>query len=304
VESVPKATQWSTLILRSADPNTLLRGGSLIAFAPRVRSPVGLPITAAIISLAAMLVWLMYERRYEMEISGGEKIKVLIALQPIERGRTIQEEQLGVKEVPRAYAEDRAIKDVERQKVLGLRVSTGLSAQQTLMWTDVVAATEDKHALGTTVPPGSRAVPIRTSQEDAVSSMIRPGDYVDLIGLFGQQTTSADSRTSMVLLQKILVLATGLQTASGADDNTGKPNLAADHDTLLTLSLTVPQAQLLSVAVEKGHIMVVLRNPNDPRTLDQAPDLSAGILTDSNQRESLRGVRHGGIAPRLEGPPR
>jgi pilus assembly protein CpaB len=261
-------------------------------------------ITAAIISLAAIMVWLMYERRYEMEVSGGEKIKVLIALQPIERGRTIQEEQLGVKEVPQAYVEDRAIKDVERQKVLGLRVSAGLSAQQTLMWTDVIAATEDKHALGTMVPPGSRAVSIRTSQEDASSSMIRPGDYVDLIGLFGQQTTNADSRTSVVLLQKILVLATGLQTAPGADDNAGKPNLAADYDTLLTLSLTLPQAQVLSLTAEKGRIMVALRNPEDPRTFEQPPDLSAGVLTDSNQRENLRGVRHGGIATRLDERPR
>ena len=92
-------------------------------------------LSALVASALAVFVWVIYQRKFETEVSGGGKIKVLMAIRPIERGQPINDDALGVREVPQAYVEDRAIKDLERTKVLGLRVAVGVQPQQTLMWT-------------------------------------------------------------------------------------------------------------------------------------------------------------------------
>src|SRR6185295_10372514 len=96
-------------------------------------------IALVVASLGVFLLFL-YQKKFETEASGGEKIKLLITVKPIERGTVITEEMVATREVPQAYVEDRAVKEVEKAKVLGLRVGNTLQAQQTIMWPDLVTA--------------------------------------------------------------------------------------------------------------------------------------------------------------------
>ena len=253
-------------------------------------------ISALVAAALAALLWIAYQQKFEMEVSGGEKIKVLIAARVLEPGANLTEEAFIVREVPQAFVEDRAIREVERGKALGLRLLNGLQPGQSLMWTDVVTTDDTKRELSALVPAGSRAVSIRMSADDASSKLIRPGDYVDVIGVIGQSTSgSTDTRSSTVLLQRVLVLAAGLQTGATADDKRAKSsNFSSEYDSLLTLSLTVPEAQMLSLAAERGRITVALRNPADPRTFERPSELPSGTLLDSERREAIRSVRHGG----------
>src|SRR5262249_40880984 len=97
-------------------------------------------IIAFLVALTGAALLVLYTRRFERDASGGERIRLLVALKPIERGKPITEDSLTVREVPQAYVEDRAVKEVEKAKVLGLKVGTAVLAQQTLMWTDLVTA--------------------------------------------------------------------------------------------------------------------------------------------------------------------
>lgn len=229
-------------------------------------------LIAFIVAAVGVSLLVLYTRRFERDASGGERIRLLVALKPIERGKPITEDSLTVREVPQAYVEDRAVKEVEKAKILGLKVGTTVSAQQTVMWTDLVTANEERRDLSSLVQPGLRAVSIRTHRDDVSSAMIKPGDYVDVLAVVMDSTFSNENRTSMVLLQRVLVLAAGFETSP--DQMEKKKDLG---ESVLTLSLTLSQAQLLALASEKASLSVALRNPDDPLKPEQ-PRLSSSVF--------------------------
>jgi pilus assembly protein CpaB len=246
---------------------------------------------ALVFAVLGIILLVLYQQRFVAEASGGEKIKLLIAVKPIEHGKVITEEMLAIREVPMAYVEDRAVKEVEKARILGLRVGDTVQAQQTLMWTDLVTANEDRRDLSSLVQPGSRAVSIQMSKEGSSVALIRPGDYVDVFAVMAQD--KSDQKIAVVLLQRVLVLATGLDTSPEAVDQRDKRSNNNDSASLLTLSLPVTEAQLLALAQEKGRLAVALRNPEDQRTAVSIPDLDSRILFDAPQRSS-RGMVHAG----------
>jgi pilus assembly protein CpaB len=233
---------------------------------------------ALLVGLLGLFLMFLYQRRFEAEASGGEKIKLLTALKPIERGKPITDELLATREVPMAYVEDRAIKDVEKSRVMGLRVGNSVQAGQTLMWTDLATAQEERRDLSSLITPGSRAVSIRTSRDDSSIALIKPGDYVDVLGVMGDA-----NRSAVILLQKVLVLASGLDTTPDSIDR-DKATQMLEKEALLTLSLTLKEAQILALAADRGKIAVALRNPEDPRTLERPGDVSGDMLTDPVKR--------------------
>jgi pilus assembly protein CpaB len=213
---------------------------------------------ALVVALLGVVLLFLYTKRFEREASGGEKIRLLVAVKPIERGKPITEEMLSTHEVPMAYVEDRAIKEVDKSKILGIKVGTTIQAQQTLMWTDLTTANEERRDLSSLIVPGSRAVTIRTRREDASSAMVKPGDYCDVIAILPDGNTE----TAIILLQRVLVLASGFDTSPDAIDLTANKDRRLT-ESVLTLSLSLEDAQKLAVATEHGTVTVVLRGPQD-----------------------------------------
>jgi len=244
-------------------------------------------ILAFVVALLGVVLLVLYTKRYEREMSGGDKVKLLIAIKPIERGKPITDDMLSTREVPQAYVEDRAIKEIDKPKILGLAVATTVQAQQTLMWTDLATANEERRDLSQLIVPGNRAVSIRTRREDASSAMVKPGDYVDVIAVLPDPTQpGSDTRAAIVLLQKILVLASGYDTSPDAVDLTKK---RSQVEAVLTLSMKLDQAQQVAVAMDKGELNVVLRNPNDNAREDQVPKYSSTELIKSGPVTFIHG---------------
>ena len=244
--------------------------------------------------LAAMGASLLffYIRRFEQEASGGEKVKLLTTMKPLERGAVISDDALSIREVPQAYVEDRAIKNIDRQKIIGLKVGTALVAQQTLQWSDLAVANDARRDLSGLIQPGNRGMAVKASSDDKSFALIQPGDYVDVLATM-PSVDKADTRTAVVLLQRIVVLAVGLDTESrnGAD---GLKTTA--RDLILTLSVNLQEAQLLALAVDKGKLSVALRNPSDPRTVVGIPDMMSSTLTDTKVRTEVQTIRQRGPA--------
>lgn len=238
------------------------------------------------IGLAALGVTLqlLYMRRFEEEVSGGTKVDVLVAAQPIERGKSISVEMLGVHSVPQAYIDNRAIRAKDRDKILSLRTVTRVPVQQTLVWTDLVAVTDDQRDLSSLVQPGNRAMPIRAQFDEALQ-LIRPGDFVDILGVDG------DAREASVLLQRVLVLAAGLETnvERGADKR------AEQKSSVLTVSVSLQEAQMLGLAMSVGRLMVAVRNAADPRLLESPPNVSRLDVFDAVARGTIQVRRHSPI---------
>lgn len=242
--------------------------------------------------LAAMGASLLffYVRRFEQEASGGERVRLLATVKPLERGAVITEDTISAREVPQAYVEDRAIKFIDRQKIIGLKVGSGLAAQQTLMWSDLAVANDERRDLSSLIQPGNRAMAVKASGDDKSFALIHPGDYVDVIATMGAVDKS-DAKTAIVLLQRVLVLAVGLDTEARTTAEGGKTNA---RDLILSLSVNLQEAQLLALAVDKGKLNVALRNPSDPRVVAGIPDMLSTALTDTKVRSEVQTLRQKG----------
>ncbi len=243
---------------------------------------------ALLIALAsaavAVALFALYLKRYEQEASGGERVRLLVALRPLERGKPVTDDALGVREVPHAYVEDRSIREADKAKILGLRVGSLVQAQETLLWTDLAVASEDRRDLSALVQPGRRATTLHV-RDEGTGSMVRPGDYVDVIAVIGASGSSSDARSASVLLQHVLVLAAGNST-------TPEPTIdvkAGDaRSGQLTLSVTLAEAQLLALAAERGTLSVVLRGPEDGQAVERVPEVTLTSLADLPTRQAQR----------------
>jgi pilus assembly protein CpaB len=235
--------------------------------------PVFLGLLAGI---AGVVLLVLYMKRFEADASGGRKIELLVAVAPITRAKPITDDMLGTREMPQAYVDDRAVRASDREKIVGLRATQNVPVEQTITWSDVVATTDDQRDLSSLVQPGRRAMPIRVVFED-VLPLIHPGDFVDVIAVYG------DLKESSVLLQKVLVLAAGSET--GTDRSTADKRM--QRATILTVSVSLQQAQLLALAMDKGRLTVVVRNPDDQQTAETPPDMSASMLGDQSKRQGV-----------------
>lgn len=235
-------------------------------------------ISALFVALLGASLLLLYMRRFEIERSGGEPVKVLALTKALARGKTLTEDILAVREIPIAYVDDRTVKAAERDKILGLRTIAPLRAQNVLMWNDLAVSAEEHRDLSSLVTPGFRAVYIRAMRDDQGAPLINAGDYVDVIATLSQGETH-DRTASVVLLQKVLVLASGGKMSADDSLATADHRPAPSREEGLTLSLSLPQAQLISLAATRGQFSVALRNPDDDRTFDGIPDMHEGALT-------------------------
>ena len=249
-------------------------------------------LVAMLVAALGGFLLFAYLRRFEVEASGGALVKVLSARKQIEPGTVVTDEMLTTSLVPQAYVESRAVRDSEKARILGLRVSTPVQAQQTLMWTDLAITSDDRRDLSALVQPGMRAVGVRAANDDKSFAMIRPGDRVDVIGTM--QQSNMETRVSTVLLQNVLVLAVGMDTGA---ESAAPREKGQERDLLLHLSLNLPEAQLLALAAEKGRISVALRNPDDVRVTDGLADLSSTILTEPKGRKLVQDARRTPTAP-------
>ena len=247
---------------------------------------------AILVGILGAFLLVLYQRKFEIEASGGEKVKLLIAVKKIERGKPITEDVIAIREIPLAYVDERAIRESEKNKILGLKVGNTVKEQQLLLWADLTA-TDDHKDLSSLVLPGYRAVSIKASREDTSVSLIKPGDYVDVIGVLGAIGAAGnEAKNAVVLLQRVLVLATGNDTSPDQARDTKEANPYAQEN-LLTLSLTLTEAQVLALAAERGRLTVAVRHPDDQARTSGLVDLNFSQIVDEKERAKIKNVRTG-----------
>ena len=103
------------------------------------------------------------------------------------------------------------------------------------------------------IPPGRRALTIPVDDESSISTMLKPGDLIDLMVTL----QSAEKTATVPLMQGVKILATGKQTDVNNEvtDTTGYTNI--------TLDVSAEDAKNITLAASLGRISAILRNPND-----------------------------------------
>lgn len=235
-------------------------------------------IAAGIAAITGFALLHIYLSRREQEISGGPAVAVLVAARDISPGSTIRNENLGVRSVPRAYLEQRHIRASESEKIIGAMASTGIKANETVLWTDLAAAQAFGRSLSGLVQEGMRALTISTSS-GAFSGLIRPGDRVDVLFTAGARLGGEGAELTSTILQNLLVLAVGSDI--GGNDENARSSGSGNQ---VTLGTTAEQAQLLTQASQQGSLNLTLRNPNDIILLQALAKTTAADVTFASRR--------------------
>jgi len=244
-----------------------------------------------IISLGAAVASIglgqLYFQRLEAEVSGGPKIAVLVAAADVPVGATLTEARLAVRDIPQAYIEGRQVKASDLKKVVGVRVTGGLRANETLLWTDLAKFSDHSRVLSGLVQQGSRAVALDGRSSD-FRGLLRPGDRVDVLLTTDEKVQGA----TVTLLQNLLVLSVGSNIAR-VDEEASK---AASRGGGVTVSATLEQAQILAQAEVRGRLTLVLRNSEDITVIEGLPETTgATLLGAKDAPTSIRSAAKGSI---------
>jgi pilus assembly protein CpaB len=189
---------------------------------------------------------------------------------------------IGIRNLPSSYIEERHIQAADAQRIIGVRVSMGVKANESLLWTDLATTAQQRRDLSGLVRNGMRAVTVRADLTSNFGGLLRPGDRVDAL----LTTTRGDTRENVTipLLQNVLVLAVGADT--GAQELPGRREERQRFNEV-TVSTTVEQAQILTFAQQAGTLTLILRNPDDIAILEELPETTSADIMDVQRRVRL-----------------
>jgi Flp pilus assembly protein CpaB len=241
-------------------------------------------LASLVAALGAAALAHVYMQKLEDEVSGGPRIPILVAAEDVPIGSTLAEKVLAVRDLPRAYVEPRHIRASDLKKVIGVRVTAGLKANDTVLWSDLSQFSEHAKVLSGLIQNGLRAVAIDGRALD-FEGLLRPGDRVDV--LFTNTLKDDGASATFTILQNLLVLSVGGSIARG----NGQPPSATVHGTSVTVSATIEQAQLLTQAQLRGRINLSLRNSDDTTVVENVPETHAKDLQTAKDRLDWRGPR-------------
>ncbi|MEZ5741315.1 MAG: Flp pilus assembly protein CpaB [Burkholderiaceae bacterium] len=196
-------------------------------------------------------------------------VAAVVAGKDLPAGTVVSTESMAVREVPARFFSASMIAADDFDAFAGQRLQLAMAGGEPLLRT---ALGSPQGAFSDRVAPGIRAMTIQVDEVNSVSGMLRPGDRIDL--LFSTNLPMPgrprSGEIAAPLMQDLLVLATGSQTAGPNDA------ASADRFTTITVEVTPVQAQKLVLAQRGGRLTALLRNSQDRRAMDQrAMDLFA-----------------------------
>ena len=205
---------------------------------------------------------------------------VLCFKRDVPGGTVLSTSDIGVVTVPRTGLRGQALTADDRMLVLGRRSVMAHRRGDVVFWSDIEGGNPVSGGLAADVKRQMRAISINASGAAAVSGMIRPNDHVDVIGTFVFPDESGmaakDSMVTYTILQNVLVLATGRDTAK----TQGRAALGAtgaqsqSSYSTVTLEVTPREAEMLVFAGEmRGRLTLTLRNRNDTSAERELPQI-------------------------------
>lgn len=250
-------------------------------------------LVATVVGVASLFLFFRYQNDFEKRVSGGSFIPILVVSSPVALGDVLTEETLAVREIPESYVEDRHIRAADAGRIIGIRATMGLKANEAILWTDLAVSGEEGRVLSGLVRSGMRAVTITTSGGGSLGGLLRPGDRIDLLFSVRRE----EKMVVLPLLQNVLVLAVGREM--GAEPSIISMVRGASD---LTVSVTTEQAQALTLAQSEGSLSASLRNPGDiVVNQDRLATTFNDILTPEKRKQlQSRRTDREAVAPRRE----
>lgn len=193
-----------------------------------------------------------------------DTMKVFVAAKTLPVKHKIVEGDFKIQDVPNKFVSKSAIKD---EKDLVGKMTRDIILEGEQIVSDRLVG-DDKTDLVYSVPEGKRALSINVNEQIAVSNLIRPGDYVDIIANFEKE--EIEDRDDMIIyprmtktaLENVLVLALGQEQNIEMNEDEKVTQTAKT----VTFALTPEEAERLVYISEFATLRLALRSVGDNST--------------------------------------
>lgn len=232
------------------------------------------------------------------------EMEALCFVKDVGSGNVIALEDLTVCKTYRKGNEGSVLTAENRHEIAGRRTIGFHRAGEPLRWSDIDGGDPRRGGLAADIKPHLRAVSISVNGPASVSGMVRPGDNVDVIGTFDfpddEGKLKRGDPVTCTILQKVLVLGTGSETAKTRSAGSGGTR-ERGYSTV-TLAVTPREAEMLAFAEHiKGRLVLALRNRNDTETEEELPTVDfsrirgqiEALNRERNPTDRRKGARKG-----------
>jgi len=200
----------------------------------------------------------------ERLLEEGKAVKIVIAKVDIPKDTIITADMVNLKTEPKASMQPGDLTSLE--SAIGSLAVVDILRGQHINSNMLQASTAFKF-LSQTIPTGMRAFTISVDQLSGIEGLIKPGDYVDIIGTFRFPTGREGESMPVVvtLFQGIKVLASNRIIS---------PYQVSPKAGTITLALKPEDARVLAYALTIGSIKLTLRAP-----LDSSVEYESNVIT-------------------------
>jgi len=226
----------------------------------RNRLPLIIGVVLGLLTIGLVRIYIQ-QREVQLKrqlLKGQEPVPVLIAKGDIPANTMVRDNMVELQNRPALAIQPHAVMDPGA--AIGQVTLAPIYAGEQVS-DSKLARPDTAGALSMKTPPGKRAVTINVDSISGVGGLIKPGDYVDIMGTFALPNPTGEKATvTVTLLQRVEVLAVG-QKFSTSEEGEGQAAGPSDN---LTMALTPQEAQLLLFArAAQAQLQLSLRARND-----------------------------------------
>lgn len=210
--------------------------------------------------LAGLAGWFLTQKYINTEVSEHKRsfegqrqaVQVVVAAADLKIGDVISLKNAQARSIPKTYVAADAVSPKDFSAFLeGRQLKHNLRAGEPIL--KIHASNLKMEGLSSLLGPGERAITLPVGTEDTISGFLKPGDSIDI---FVTLKDGALERTA-ALLQKVKVLATGIDVDDGIEEKNQK------KFSEVTLAVSPLQATKLIHSQSVGDLSVVLRRHED-----------------------------------------
>lgn len=230
-------------------------------------------IAAVVVGAFAALLLYLYGAKIDDEKQQllANQVEVVKAARDIPAGTPLTKDRITTEKVPRRFLPPNPLMRDEVDIYLGTPLAVNVEEGAMILTSDF-SVSEVARNLSSKIPPDERAMSLPVDTVSGVSGLLRPGDRVDILGTFpvsneDEVIPEAGGRKSvgyvtMTLLQNVTLLAVGTEI-SDAVSSSGRSGGSNRGYSTVTASVTVDEAELLTIAQTRGELTLLLRHSDD-----------------------------------------
>jgi len=205
-----------------------------------------------------------YNRMKEDLRQRNAKTYVIAAKADLPSGTILKSSDLCAVQVPSSMVKGNYVKEDNHLALVGRKTLFPLQKESPILWSSIDGGGPDARGLAGDIKSRMRAIAVNVSGAASVGGMVTPNDHVDVLGTFSFPSKSVPGEMeliTMTILQDVLVLATGRETAKSR--LFGERVLSSGYNTV-TLEVTPREAEILVFCEQiKGRLSLALRNSED-----------------------------------------